>query len=99
VGASIINHHDRVFSREEHRVAPARVLIVSRTLGRGHRDHETLHLVTILKLVPDEVPMVWVGLLEESLEVISRRRRLTLVAVGDSHDTPHARVSQGIFPI
>jgi hypothetical protein len=39
--------------------------------------------------VPDGVRVVWVGLLEESLEVVVRWPRLTLVTVGSSHDSPY----------
>jgi hypothetical protein len=42
-----------------------------------------------MKFVPDGVCVVWVGLLEESLEVVDRWPCLTLVAVGSSRDTPY----------
>jgi hypothetical protein len=39
--------------------------------------------------MPDRVHVVWVGLLEESLEVVGGRSRLMLVVVHDSCDVPH----------
>jgi hypothetical protein len=89
-GASTVNHHDCGFPREGHHVAPAWVLVEFHTPGRGPRDHETLHHVMVLQLVPDMVHVVWAGLLEEFLEVVSRWPRLTLVVVHDSHDVPNA---------
>jgi hypothetical protein len=89
---SIINHHDYVFLGEGHRVAPIRVLVEFRTLGRGPRDHETLHHVTVLELVPHRVCVVWEGRLEESLEVVGRRLRLMLVIVRASRDTTHVGI-------
>jgi hypothetical protein len=77
------------FLREGHRVAPSWILLESHTTGRRPRDHETLHHVAVLELVPDGVRVVWLGLLEESLEVVVRWPRLTLVTVGSSHDSPY----------
>jgi hypothetical protein len=89
-GTSIINHHDFVFIGEGHCFALARVLVELCTLGRGPRDHETLHHVIVFELVPDVVCVFWAGLLEKSLEVVGRRPRLMLVVVHDSHDRPLA---------
>jgi hypothetical protein len=58
-------------------------------LGKGPRDHETLHHVTVLVLAPHGLLVVWADLLEESLEVVCRRQSLTLVTVRGSHDVPH----------
>jgi hypothetical protein len=44
--------------------------------------------------VPDGVRAVWVGLTDESVEVVGRRPRLTLVAVRGSHDTPYAEAAR-----
>jgi hypothetical protein len=41
--------------------------------------------------VPDGVRVDWLGLHEESLEVVYRRPHLTLATVHGSHDAPHAR--------
>jgi hypothetical protein len=89
VGASSIDCHDCVFPGERHRVALTRVFVEFRTPSEGPRDHETLHHVIVLELMSDGVCVVWVGLLEEPLEVVCRRPLLTLVAVLDGRDTPH----------
>jgi hypothetical protein len=44
--------------------------------------------------VPDEVRVVCTCLLEESLEVVGRHPRLTLVVVHSSRDAPHARAAR-----
>jgi hypothetical protein len=88
--ASTVNHHDHIFPREGHHVTPAQVLIESCTPGRGPQNHETLYHVAVLELMPDEVCVVWVGHLEESLEVVGRRPHLTLVTLHGSRDVPLA---------
>jgi hypothetical protein len=92
-GATTLNHHDCFFPREGHRVAPARVLTEFRTLGRGPRDYEPPHHVTVIEPVPDGVHVVWASLLEEFLEVIGRRPSLMLVTMHGSHDMHHARAA------
>jgi hypothetical protein len=47
-----MNHHDCIFPREGHCVAPAQILVEFHTLGQGPRDHEILHHVAVLELVP-----------------------------------------------
>jgi hypothetical protein len=44
--------------------------------------------------MPDRVHLVWAGLLEQSLEVVGMRSRLTFVAVRSSHDVPYIRVAR-----
>jgi hypothetical protein len=44
--------------------------------------------------MPDVVCVVWAGLLEVSPEVVGRRLRLMLVAMGSSHDAPCAGASR-----
>jgi hypothetical protein len=61
--------------------------------GDGPRGHEAPHHVVVLELVPDGVCMVWAGLLEEPLEVVCERPRLTLVAPCESRD---ARLSTAL---
>jgi hypothetical protein len=39
----------------------------------------------------DKVCVVWASFLEEPLEVVYRRPRLTLVAIRGGRDAPHAR--------
>jgi hypothetical protein len=55
---------------EEHRVAPAWVFVKFHTPSEGPRDHETLHHVEVLELVPNGVRMVGAGLPRESPKVI-----------------------------
>jgi hypothetical protein len=74
-------------------VAPAWVLAEFHTPSRGPRDHETLHHVTVLELVPNWVHVVWAGHHEEFDEVVGRRPRLTLVTVRGCRDVPHARAT------
>jgi hypothetical protein len=87
-GASCIDRHDHVFPRERHRVASSWVFIEFHTPGGGSPDHETLHHVTVLELVPDGVCVVWACLFEEPHEVVHKRPHLTLVATFSNHDAP-----------
>jgi hypothetical protein len=88
-GASVIDHHDRIFPRERHHITSARVFIVFHTTGEGPRDHEILYHVVVLKLVLDGVHVVRAGLLEESLKVVCRRSCLVLATMCGSCDVPH----------
>jgi hypothetical protein len=72
-GTSSIDHHDYVFPRERYRIAPAWVFDELHTPGEGPRGHEAPHHATAFENVPDGVCVVWVGFLEEALEVVRRR--------------------------
>jgi hypothetical protein len=50
---------------ERHHVTPTPVFAEFHTTGAGPQDHETLHHAVVLELVPDEVRVVWIGLLDE----------------------------------
>jgi hypothetical protein len=89
---SIKDCHDHIFPREGHHVASARVFLEFPTMGEGLRDHEVLHHVIVFELVLDVVHVVWVGLLEESLEVVFWRPCLMLATTCGSHDVPHVGV-------
>jgi hypothetical protein len=93
VEASTTDHHDCLLPEEGHHVAPAQVFIELCTSGKGTRDHDTLHHITVLELVPDGVRLVWVGLLKDSLEVVCRWPRPTLVAMCGSRDVPHVEAA------
>jgi hypothetical protein len=73
VGVSFIDHHDCVFPGQRHHVTPARVFVEFRTSGEGPRNQETLRHVTVYELVPYGVRVVQVGLLKESLDVVTTR--------------------------
>jgi hypothetical protein len=90
VGASSIDHHECIFPREWRRIAPARVFIELRALGEGPRGHEAPHHVTVFELVPNGVHELSAGFLEEPLEVVHRRPRLTLIVVRGGRGAFHA---------
>jgi hypothetical protein len=88
-GASSKDRHYCVFPGESQHVPRARVSVDFCTLSEEPRDHDTLHHVTVLELVPNGVCVVWLHLLEEPLEVLYRRLYLTVVVVHDGRDTHH----------
>jgi hypothetical protein len=86
---STIDCHDCIFPGEGHHVTPTRVFIKFCTLGEGPQDHETLHDVALLELMPNMVCVLQAGLINESPEVVCTWPCLTLVTVCGIHDAPH----------
>jgi hypothetical protein len=88
----LIDHHDRIFPREECHPSSARLFIGLLVLGEGPQGHEILHHVTVLELVLNGVRVVWAGLLEESLKVVCWWPRLALDTVPGGRDVLHVGV-------
>jgi hypothetical protein len=91
-GVPIIDRHDRIFPKEGCHVTSAQVFLEFPTLGEGPLGHEILHHVAVIELMLDGVCMVWVGLLDESLEVVCRRAHLALATARGGHNLRHAGV-------
>jgi hypothetical protein len=88
-GASPVDYHDSVFLGDQRHVAPIWPFVKICTPGEGPRCHEASHHAVVLKLVPDGVCMVWIGLLEKPLELVHRQLRRTLAAVCIGRDASH----------
>jgi hypothetical protein len=85
----IVDHHDRVFSKQGCRVVLSGDLVNFHDSGEGPRGHEILHHVAVCELVLDGVGVVRASLLKELLEVICGRLCLTLVIACGGRNVHH----------
>jgi hypothetical protein len=85
----IVDHHDCIFPGEWCHVASAWVFLEFATPGEGPQCREVLHHVTVLELMLDGVHMIWTGLLEKSLKVVSWWPHLVLATMHGSCNIPH----------
>jgi hypothetical protein len=92
-GGEGIDHHDGVSLRERHHITPIRPFIELNTPCDGHCGHAASHHVIVLELVPDEVCVLWAGLLEKAFEVVHRQPHPMLVVACGSWGAPHAEGS------
>jgi hypothetical protein len=86
----IVDHHDRVFSKQGRHVVLIGDLVNFHDSGEGPRGHEILHHVAVCELVLDGVGVVRASLLKELLEVIRGRPCLTLVTACGGRNMHHA---------
>jgi hypothetical protein len=92
-GAPIVDRHDRIFLKEGHRVAFARVFLEFPIPGGGLRGHKILHHVVVLELMLHEVCVIRTGLLKESLEMVCRPPCLALATTRSGRDGPIPELS------
>jgi hypothetical protein len=89
-GASIVDRHDRVFSRKGCHVTLVGGLVNFHASGDGPRGCEILDHATVPEHVLNGVSLVQAALLHELLEVVRERSRLMLAAAYDGHGACHA---------
>jgi hypothetical protein len=86
----IVDHHDRIFSREGCHAALVGDLVGFHASGERSRSHEILHHAAVHELVLDEVGIVWARLPKELLKVVRGWPCLTRAATRSCPNVHHA---------